>query len=442
MSSEKTMATTYNSTQVFRAFGPPGFAKHTTLWYASPVRESLCAIRKILENNMTKALFMIMFIFLNMEIFAIEIDINQGIVISDMAKVYELPNKTSKVVCTLKKNELFIVKEVERNQTIGNNYYVEIEKEGKIIGWIFRNDVGINTYSDILNSEIKDDSFRNYYNSINNEDCRIWFVVTYYEFDQFFYGIVLSTNKMSLMIDLLSKDTKIKVFEYQDINSDGIKEVIIETSWEAMTDPTQGSTLNIFGLNNGEISNLFDLNTSYVSHAFTIYMNSILIKNNELLVEKIYLGEAEYHENGPKTFGVFWTIPLKKKTERYIWNSTKYILIEERNNITIKCKSTIDSLRLRERPSLNAKVIRLIQEDEEFTVLEITGGYPGEKEELIPGTYGFWVKIVGNDGIAGWSYSYYFDFYSEYINSYMKYEGERINPSKYFTEVKYIDVDI
>ena len=180
------------------------------------------------------------------------VDINQGIVLSKKANIYETPNKSSKIINNLMKDDIFIIKKINiLNNNDKNDYFLEIEKDNKILGWIYKQDVGINIFSDKLGLDISSLKLKKYIKMINDNNVELWLVMTSYYFDQYFYGMVITTKKDSKLIKQLDDNIDIKIFEYKDINSDGTNEIIIENNWHGFTDPTNGSTLDIYGIFDG-----------------------------------------------------------------------------------------------------------------------------------------------------------------------------------------------
>jgi hypothetical protein len=93
---------------------------------------------------------------------------------------------------------------------------------------------------------------------------------------------------------------------------------------------------------------------------------------------------------------VFYIINQKVYNECYKTN------ISAASNKNYSYEVRVNNLRLRETPSLDGKIIRLLKEGEIIVLIEKNG-----KEELIQGDKGFWVKVKTKQNETGWCFDAY-----------------------------------
>jgi len=249
-----------------------------------------------------KIYFVVFNLLISLPVYSLTINNDTGIALYDTT-IYKFSDIRSPCLGTLFESEIFIVKSIKcihaKEKFEYEGCFVEIEKNGKILGWVQRSHILLNIKSNKNIYSYRSFNVSKYQQKIKN-DAILWVVVSEYDswYKRYDYGIVLTTQNENKLICFFESENNIKLFKYEDINLDSKNELIIETWGKAITDVTICSTLNIFQINNSNIVNLFKIKTSYSSHAFDLYLNSIFIVNKKILVSTLFFGNGIYHENG------------------------------------------------------------------------------------------------------------------------------------------------
>lgn len=388
------------------------------------------------------AIILISFFIINTYLLhAVTIDKNQGTVSSNI-EIFKDPVSTSQTIGTISKNETFIALEIRQDITT-KDVFVHI-KNDKINGWIPRYYALLNINSEFNNFKFKQLNI----NKLNLDlpyNYTIWVALSDYdkEFKRYYYYLIASNKTTSLKLVNFPDSLDFKYINFIDVNDDNQNELIIETPMTCETDPSIWSTLEIYKFNPTSIEELFKIQTTNSSHEFDIYLNNVNICNKKIETKNLCFGKAEYHKDGRVTFGTFWTLPVYLKTKNYQWDMTTQKYIHSvGTNTPIYCKNTVNTLRLREQPNLNSKILKGITLNEKLEVLEITNAYPVEMQEIKPGAWGFWVKVKDSNNTIGWAFSYYLDFEEIFLNSYFKFTNTKKPTDDDFINMPLVNVQV
>jgi Bacterial SH3 domain len=251
-----------------------------------------------------------------------------------------------------------------------------------------------------------------------SKDSVLWFGVTkWYFYDQkldSFY-IVLSNENKGFAISYFNRYFKTLDIIFKDINNDGNDEIIITSLLESFSSGECFSFLNIYGFLNNNFKEIFktvtfnygqmEMFANYVS----IFPNLITLDNiNFDLNNKIY-----FTDNNKNDF----IIPLSKEKIYYKFDSDKFTYIQENKteNQKLYAKTTVNDLRIRNKPSFDSKVLTVLNKDEKVEVNGINFFVIHYN-----GIQGQWIKVINKNKIEGYVFSNYLEFDDNFIDFYFK----------------------
>lgn len=243
------------------------------------------------------------------------------------------------------------------------------------------------------------------------------------EMDDFDYGLLLWGRGAPVFITSIKSPDDITGFNVRDINGDGNDEIIVEGKYRYLTDPTHGSRLIIIGKVSDSYISVFKTDISYFSHEFEIVVCECVVEKGSITLNKLSFGKSTYIENGNKTFGTFYVLPVILEKSSYSWESGLFRELKHEKDIVLHAKSMVDDLRMRESPRKDSKIVTALSKNDEVIVTDIASCYPDDIKELSSNIWGYWVKCKNKKNKIGWIFAYYLDFDSDCVNSYVKFNG-------------------